>query len=51
MLGAIGQQLGLSEGRLTELRKSLNTLTRFDFGTLAALEFARQWQAKERKIP
>jgi hypothetical protein len=51
MLGAIGQQLRFPETQLTELRKSLNPLTRFDFGTLAALKFAKQWQAKERKIP
>jgi hypothetical protein len=49
MLGAIGQQLGQPEGRLTELRKGLNPLSRFDFGTLAALECAGRWQAKERR--
>jgi hypothetical protein len=49
MLGAIGQQLGYPERRLSALRKSLNPLSRFDFGTLAALEHAREWQAKERK--
>jgi Family of unknown function (DUF6088) len=49
MLGAIGQQLGQPAGRLTELRKGLNPLSRFDFGILAALECAGQWQAKERK--
>lgn len=49
MLGAIGQQLGQPERRLTLLRKSLNPLSRFDFGILAVLEYASQWQAKERK--
>ena len=49
MLGAIGQQLGQAESRLSALRTSLNPLSRFDFGNLAALAFARQWQAKERK--
>jgi hypothetical protein len=49
MLGAIGQQLGQSESRLSSLRKSLNPLSRFDFGRIAALEHAREWQAKERK--
>ena len=49
ILGAIGQQLGLPEKQLAGLRKSLNTLSRFDFGNLAALEHARQWQAKERR--
>ncbi len=49
ILGAIGQQLGRSEGQLAGLRKGLNTLSRFDFGILKALECAGQWQAKERK--
>jgi hypothetical protein len=49
MLGAIGQQLGQPEKRLLALRKGLNPLSRFDFGNLVALAFARQWQAKERK--
>jgi hypothetical protein len=49
MLGAIGQQLGLPVSQLARLRKSLNSLTRFDFGCLAALAYAKQWQAKERK--
>ena len=45
MLGAIGQQLGQPEKRLAPLQKSLNPLSRFDFGSLAALEHAREWQA------
>jgi hypothetical protein len=49
MLGAIGQQLGQPERRLAVSRKSLNALSRFDFGNLAVLEYAREWQAKERK--
>ncbi len=49
MLGAIGQQIGQPESGLARLRKSLNPLSRFDFGILAALAYARQWQAKERK--
>ena len=49
MLGAVGQQLGQSESQLLALRKSLNPLSRFEFGGLVALEYARQWQAKERK--
>lgn len=49
MLGAIGQQLGQAESRLQALRKSLNPLSRFDFGILGMLEYAREWQAKERK--
>jgi len=50
MLGAIGQQLGQPQQRLSTLREGLNPLTRFDFGVLAALAYARQWQAKERTI-
>jgi len=49
MLGAIGEQLGQPENVLAELRESLNPLSRFDFGILAALSYARRWQAKERK--
>jgi hypothetical protein len=49
MLGAIGQQLGRPASKLAELRKGLNSLTRFDFGILAALEHAAEWQAKERR--
>ena len=49
MLGAIGQQLGQSDSVLAELREGLNPLSRFDFGILAALAYARQWQAKECK--
>ena len=46
MLGAIGQQLRQRESQLKALRKNLNTLSRFDFGCLAALKHAREWQAK-----
>jgi hypothetical protein len=49
MLGAIGEQIGQPDGGLGELRESLNPLSRFDFGILAALAYARRWQAKERK--
>jgi len=49
MLGAIGEQIGQPENVLAELRESLNPLSRFDFGILAALSYARRWQAKERK--
>jgi hypothetical protein len=46
VLGAIGQELGYFEKQLIDLRKSLNALSRFDFGRLIALKYARQWQAK-----
>lgn len=49
MLGAIGQQIGHPESQLSILRKSLNQLSRFDFGNLALLKYSKQWQAKEQK--
>lgn len=48
MLGAIGQQLGKSAKTLASLRRSLNPLTRFDFGILTKLKHAQEWQATER---
>jgi hypothetical protein len=51
MLGAIGEQLGQIESGLAQLRESLNPLSRFDFGILAALTYARRWQAKEARGP
>lgn len=51
MLGAIAQQLGQPGKVLAQLRGSLNSLSRFDFGILTALVHARQWQAKERRSP
>ena len=46
MLGALGQQAGVPVEALVELRASLNPISSFDFGMLAALEHARDWQAK-----
>jgi hypothetical protein len=51
MLGALGEQLGLPGKALNRLRTSLNPLSRFDFGILAALPNAGHWQAKERRHP
>ena len=48
MLGALGEQLGKNPKALKKLRSLLNPLSRFDFGPLAGLRFARDWQAKER---
>jgi hypothetical protein len=48
MIGAIGQQLGKNRGALRRLRNSLNPFSRFDFGLLAGLRYARDWQAKGR---
>jgi len=47
MLGALGEQLGTNRRTLQHLRASLNSLSRFDFGMLAALPNASNWQAKE----
>lgn len=49
MLGAIGEELGKSPTALQKLRDSLNPFSRFDFGLLAELPFAHQWQAKRRR--
>lgn len=49
MIGAIGQQLGKNRVALRRLRDSLNPFSRFDFGLLAGLQHARDWQAKERR--
>jgi hypothetical protein len=46
MLGALGEDLGMPDSMLAPLRRSLNPLSRFDFGVLRSLRFARQWQAK-----
>jgi hypothetical protein len=48
MLGALGEQLAKSPKSLEKLHASLNPLSRFDFGPLAGLLFARHWQAKEQ---
>jgi hypothetical protein len=49
MIGAIGQQLGKNRGALRRLRHSLNPFSRFEFGLLAGLRHARDWQAKGRR--
>jgi hypothetical protein len=46
MLGALGQELGYSEELLSQLRKGLNPYSRFDFGKLSTLSYAKEWQAK-----
>src|ERR1700687_2754314 len=48
MIGAIGEQLGNNRAALRRLRDSLNPYSRFDFGLLAGLRYARHWQARER---
>ncbi len=49
MLGALGEHLGTSRRLLQKLRASLNPLSKFDFGMLAALPNAGDWQAKEKR--
>lgn len=46
MLGALGQELDMPTRLTKPLRSSLNPLSRFDFGCLASLRHAREWQAK-----
>lgn len=46
MLGAIGQEAGMSDSSVKSLRESLNRLSRYDFGKLRGLHHAREWQAK-----
>jgi hypothetical protein len=46
MLGALGQEVGATEALLDALGRSLNPLSRFDFGQLRSLRHAREWQAK-----
>lgn len=49
ILGAIGQQIGCQKNFILFLKKSLNPLSKFDFGNLITLKYAKQWQAKELK--
>ncbi len=44
-LGALGQELGMPQRLLDRLRRSLNPLSRYDFGRLSSLHHAREWQA------
>lgn len=46
MLGALGQEMDAPGEDLERLRESLNPLSRFDFGALGSMRFAREWQAK-----
>jgi hypothetical protein len=46
MLGALGEQLGANPAGIRRLRRSLNPLSTFDFGVLAELPSARDWQAR-----
>jgi hypothetical protein len=46
MVGAIGQEIGQQDRSLELIRQSLNPISRFDFGILSNLQYAREWQAK-----
>ena len=46
MLGALGQELDMPPRSLDQLHKSLNPLSRYDFGDLRSLRHAKEWQAK-----
>lgn len=50
MLGALGERLGKNPNMLRSLQRSLNPLSRFDFGLLSALPNAGAWQAKLKNI-
>jgi hypothetical protein len=46
MLGALGQEIGVPERQLQKLRRSLGPVSKYDFGRLASLRYAKEWQAK-----
>jgi uncharacterized protein DUF6088 len=46
MLGALGQELEMPEPLLKRLRKSLKPLSKYDFGKLSSLRYAKSWQAR-----
>jgi hypothetical protein len=46
MIGAIGQEIKEHEQSLELIRQSLNPVSKFDFGILSNLQYAREWQAK-----
>jgi hypothetical protein len=46
MVGAIGQEIGQQGRSLEVIRQSLNPVSKFDFGILSNLQYAREWQAK-----
>jgi hypothetical protein len=48
ILGALGDELGHDPAKLEHLRRTINPLSKFDFGVLSGLRHARKWQAKPR---
>lgn len=49
MLGALGQEMRRPARELGRLRRSLNPLSRFDFGMFSALPTAKAWQARDSR--
>jgi hypothetical protein len=47
IMGAIAEQLAKKPDALRKLRDSLNPFSRFDFGVLRGLKYAKTWQAKD----
>lgn len=48
LLGALAEETRKNAGARARLRASLNPLSHFDFGLLAGLSHAKDWQAKEK---
>jgi hypothetical protein len=48
ILGALGENLRADAKALNRLRRSLNPLSKFDFGLFAVMPNAKTWQAKGR---
>jgi hypothetical protein len=48
ILGALAERLGKRSGTTERLRRSLNPLSRFDFGVFSGMRNAAQWQSKRR---
>ncbi|MCE5323161.1 helix-turn-helix domain-containing protein [bacterium] len=46
MLGALGQEARIRKPELVTLRSSLNPLSRYDFGRLRCMRYAKEWLAK-----
>jgi hypothetical protein len=45
-MGTIGQEIVIYEQDLDLVCQRLNSVSRFDFGILKCLEYAKDWQAK-----
>ena len=47
ILGALGEKIGADKKDLARLRRSLNPLSKFNFGIFSVLPTAKEWQAKD----